>query len=73
MIDTCPLRNSRVFRRMVWGFVEEALERPADRNNGRLTFTRRFRVGNDDRHTPVARIRRLPLSGAALGRSGSGR
>jgi hypothetical protein len=42
VIDTCPLRNSGVFRKTVWGFAEEALERPADRNNGRLTFTRRF-------------------------------
>ena len=42
MIDTCPLRNSGVFRQTVWGFAEEALERPADRNNGRLTFMRRF-------------------------------
>ena len=42
MIDTRPLRNSGVFRKMVRGFAQEALERLADRINGRLTFTRRF-------------------------------
>ena len=34
MIDTCPLRNSGVFRKTVWGFPEEALERPLTGSTG---------------------------------------
>ena len=38
MIDTCPLRNSRVFRRMVWGFAEEALERARSQDQREAHF-----------------------------------
>ena len=34
MIDARPLRNSGVFRKTVWGFAEEALERPLTGSTG---------------------------------------